>query len=85
MKPTARGQHRPAAPKMIHLRELYDERGTQRNPFDSGIEAREAIEAFCSHLFGRSEAASLFLLIIYALANEHDEGARSCTTTPAVS
>jgi hypothetical protein len=77
MKPTAQVKHRPAEPKMIDLCELYDEQGTQRNPFDSDIEAREAVQAFCSHLFGRSEAASLFLLIVYALANEHDEGTRS--------
>lgn len=59
-------------------RELYNDKGTQRNPFDTTEEAAEVIEAFCSHLFSRGEAASLFLLIMYAMANEHDEGTRSC-------
>jgi hypothetical protein len=63
--------------KSGRLHELYDEQGTQRNPFAIDIEAREAVRTFCSHLFGRSKAASLFLLIVYTLANEHDEGTRS--------
>ena len=41
-----KGKGKPERP-----RELYDERGVQRNPFDSDIEAREAIEMLCSHLF----------------------------------
>lgn len=57
-------------------REIYDEKGVQRNPL-SGAELASLAQEVGAHLFGKEEAVSLYLLLLYSLANEHDEADRS--------
>jgi hypothetical protein len=56
--------------------ELYDENGVQRNPLD-GDEMSVLVKDVSAYFIADTTAASLFLLLLYALANEHDEAERS--------
>jgi hypothetical protein len=57
-------------------RELYDERGVQRNPL-AGDELAELAKDVGSYFMADKAAAGRYLLLLYALANEHDEADRS--------
>ena len=57
-------------------REIYDEKGVQRNPL-SGAELGSLAQEVGAYLAGKGAAVSLYLLLLYSLANEHEEAARS--------
>lgn len=64
-------------PEPERPREIYDERGVQRNPL-TGAELAELAQEVGSYFTGQRKAASLYLLLLYSLANEDDEADRSC-------
>lgn len=57
-------------------RGLHDARGVEQNPLTTA-EADEVVAELCGHLALRAREASLLVLLLYALSNEHDEGNRS--------
>jgi hypothetical protein len=69
-------------PKGQRPPEIYDARGVQRNPL-TGAELAELAQEIGSYFTGNTTAASLYLLLLYALSNEHDEADRSAADIEA--
>lgn len=57
-------------------REIYDERGAQRNPL-TGAELAGLAKEVGGYFTADKTGASLYLLLLYSLANEADEADRS--------